>query len=95
MSARHSVPELCCQSLPMYPHSAGIAEAHSDIRDLLHAPCGSGAAAEDRMVSSSDEDTSDEAFAGRHALLEAEEQQRFNTLAGKSQSLFIGCECCC
>ena len=36
------------------------------------------------MVSSSDEDTSDEAFAARHAALEAEEQQRFNTLAGKS-----------
>ena len=38
------------------------------------------------MLSSSDEDTCDEAFAGRHAALEAEEQQRFNTLAGMSRA---------
>lgn len=68
-----------------------MSEADSDIKDLLHAPSSSGAAAKDKLVSSSDEDTSDEAFAGRHAALEAEEQQRFNTLAGKIKSR---CECC-
>lgn len=73
---------------------AGISEADSDIRDLLHAPSGSAVAPKDRMVSSSDEDTSDEAFAGRHAALEAEEQQRFNTLAGENQ-ISSSCDCCC
>ena len=36
-----------------------------------------------RANSSSDEDISDEAFAARHAVLEAEEQQRFNSFAGE------------
>ena len=38
---------------------------------------------EGRALNSSDEDTSDEAFAARHAALEAEEQQRFNSFAGE------------
>ncbi len=41
------------------------------------------AAAAGACASSSDEDTSDEAFAARHAGLEAEEQQRFNSFAGE------------
>lgn len=43
----------------------------------------SDAAAAGACASSSDEDTSDEAFAARHAGLEAEEQQRFNSFAGE------------
>ena len=68
---------------------AGVSEADSEIRDLLHAPSGSAPVPADRMLSSSDEDTSDEAFAGRHAALEAEEQHRFNSFAGNSLPLFI------
>lgn len=41
------------------------------------------AAAAGASATSSDEDTSDEAFAARHAGLEAEEQQRFNSFAGE------------
>ncbi|KAL3146630.1 hypothetical protein ABBQ32_000861 [Trebouxia sp. C0010 RCD-2024] len=59
-----------------------MSEADADITDLLRASCGIAAASADSMVSSSDEDTSDEAFAGRHAALEAEEQHRFNSFAG-------------
>ena len=81
----------CCQTLAINHCQptlvlSGISEADSDIRDLLHAPSGSGVAADNKMMGSSDEDTSDEAFAGRHAALEAEEQQRFNTLAGRSRA---------
>ena len=83
--------EVALEPPPTYSCASGISEADSDIRNLLHAPSSSGAAAEDKMASSSDEDTSDEAFAGRHAALEAEEQQRFNTLAGKTKS---SCQCC-
>ena len=68
---------------------AGVSEADSEIRNLLHAPSGSAAVPADRVASSSDEDTSDEAFASRHGALEAEEQQRFNSFAGKSVSLLI------
>lgn len=64
-------------------HAAGVSEADSDIRDLLQVPSGGAAAPADKVVSSSDEDTSDEAFAGRHSALEAEEQHRFNSFAGK------------
>ena len=56
----------------------------SDLQDLLTVPSGDAAAATaNDPVVSSDEDTSDEAFAVRHAVLEAEEQQRFNSFAGK------------
>ena len=62
----------------------GLSEVESDLQDLLAVPSGSaaGAGADEREVSS-DEDTSDEAFSARHAVLEAEEQQRFNSFAGK------------
>lgn len=63
--------------------ASDMSEADADITDLLRASCGIAAASADSMVSSSDEDTSDEAFAGRHAALEAEEQHRFNSFAGK------------
>ncbi len=46
-------------------------------------PSDAAAAAAGACASSSDEDTSDEAFAARHAGLEAEEQQRFNSFAGE------------
>ncbi len=49
-------------------------------------PSDAAAAAAGACASSSDEDTSDEAFAARHAGLEAEEQQRFNSFAGESAS---------
>lgn len=74
-----------CYSPPL--HASGVSEADADITDLLRAPCGTAAAPADSMVSSSEEDTSDEAFAGRHAALEAEEQHRFNSFAGELKSL--------
>lgn len=49
------------------------------------------AAAGGASASSSDEDTSDEAFAARHAGLEAEEQQRFNSFAGEP-ALHLACQ---
>ena len=49
----------------------------------MHAIPGSAASADGMLDSSSDEDTSDEAFAARHVALEAEEQQRFNSFAGE------------
>ena len=66
--------------------STGVSEADADLQDLLHALPASASMPEvegDKLASSSDEDTSDEAFAARHAALEAEEQQRFNSFAGK------------
>jgi len=51
----------------------------------VHAPSGLASVA-DGQVNSSDEDTSDEAFAARHAVLEAEEQQRFNSFAGENRA---------
>ena len=60
---------------------AGLSEADADLHELLHVP--SGEAAAEQAVSSSEEDTSDEAFAARHAVLEAEERQKFNSYAGE------------
>ena len=48
-----------------------------DIADLVGAPS-DGQAAEDALS----EDDSDAAFAARHALLEAQEHAKFQTLAG-------------
>jgi hypothetical protein len=64
---------------------AGVSEADSELRDLVRVPsdAAAAAAAAGAFASSSDEDTSDEAFAARHAGLEAEEQQRFNSFAGE------------
>lgn len=61
---------------------AGLSEADTDLQDLLHVP--SGEVAAEQAVSSSEEDTSDEAFAARHAVLEAEERQKFNSYAGEN-----------
>lgn len=63
----------------------GLAEAALDLQDLVHVP--SGQAAAEQAVSSSEEDTSDEAFAARHAVLEAEERQKFNSYAGEHHCL--------
>lgn len=54
-------------------------------------PADAAAAAAGACASSSDEDTSDEAFAARHAGLEAEEQQRFNSFAGEP-ALHFACQ---
>lgn len=60
-----------------------VSEADSELRDLVQMPSDAAAAAAGgASASSSDEDTSDEAYAARHAGLEAEEQQRFNSFAG-------------
>ncbi|DBA85626.1 TPA: hypothetical protein ACH3X1_005203 [Trebouxia sp. C0004] len=59
-----------------------VSEADSELRDLVRVPSDAAAAA-GASASSSDEDTSDEAFAARHAGLEAEEQHRFNSFAGE------------
>lgn len=59
-----------------------ISETDADLKDLVRATPGSAASADGMLESSSDEDTSDEAFAARHVALEAEEQQRFNSFAG-------------
>lgn len=61
---------------------AGLSKADADLQDLLHVPAGEVAA--EQAVSSSEEDTSDEAFAARHAVLEAEERQKFNSYAGEN-----------
>ena len=62
---------------------AGVSEADSDQKGLVPLPSDGADAAAGNPASSSDEDTSDEAFAARHAVFEAEEQQRFNSFAGK------------
>lgn len=60
----------------------GLSEADADLRDLVHMPPASVMA--ELGVSSSDEDSSDEAFAARHAVLEAEERAKFNSYAGEA-----------
>lgn len=62
---------------------AGVSEADSEQKGLVPLPSDGADAAGGNPASSSDEDTSDEAFAARHAVFEAEEQQRFNSFAGK------------
>ena len=62
-----------------------------DLKDLVRAVPASAASGDGMFEESSEEDTSDEAFAARHVALEAEEQQRFNSFAGELQASFSGC----
>ena len=75
------IARLLCAKPSLCVTSTGVSEADADLQDLVHMHSGEGTA--ERAASSSEEDISDEAFAARHAVLEAEERQKFNSYAGE------------